>query len=101
MDHLLSLESFVAVVESGGFSAASRRLRVPLATDRLAGAIVEPENDGKGYVRTTLNGVSMWSKNRSGDFHNRHLFSFGFYSFSTVLSTRPNSGIAPGNPKLR
>jgi len=32
MDHLLSLESFVAVVESGGFSAASRRLRVPLAT---------------------------------------------------------------------
>ncbi len=36
------------------------RLRVPLATPRLAGSIVEPEDDGKGYVRTTLAGVSMW-----------------------------------------
>ena len=36
------------------------RLRAPLATPRLAGTIVEPEDDGKGYVRTTLNGVSQW-----------------------------------------
>ena len=36
------------------------RLRVPLATPRLAGSIVEPEDDGKGYVRTTLAGVVMW-----------------------------------------
>src|SRR4029079_18334639 len=37
------------------------RLRVPLATDSLAGAIVEPPPDAKGYVRRRdINGVSVW-----------------------------------------
>ena len=34
---------------------------VPLATDKLAGSIVEPPPDAKGYVRTTqLDGTSQW-----------------------------------------
>jgi DNA-binding transcriptional LysR family regulator len=32
MDHLQSISTFVAVAEAGGFSAAARRLRMPLAT---------------------------------------------------------------------
>lgn len=47
-------------VEEGLELGADGRLRVPLATDRLAGSIVEPENDGKGYVRRRENGVSAW-----------------------------------------
>lgn len=40
---------------------ATGHITVPLATDLLAGAIVEPPADAKGYVRTTqLNGVSQW-----------------------------------------
>ena len=36
-------------------------ISVPLATPSLAGSIVEPPNDDKGYVRTTHpNGVSQW-----------------------------------------
>ena len=40
---------------------ATGLITVPLATPLLAGAIVEPVADAKGYVRTTqLNGVSQW-----------------------------------------
>jgi len=36
------------------------RLRAPLATDNLAGTILEPPDDGKGYVRRREAGLSAW-----------------------------------------
>lgn len=40
---------------------ATGELRAPLATPELAGSIVEPPADAKGYVRTTqLDGISQW-----------------------------------------
>ena len=48
-------------IDQGLDMAVDGTITVPLATDQLAGSIVEPPPDAKGYVRTTqLNGVSQW-----------------------------------------
>lgn len=53
MDHMSSLQAFVAVVEAGGFSAASRRLDVPLATVSRRVAELEAHLGVRLLTRTT------------------------------------------------
>lgn len=53
MDRLQSMSAFVAVVESGGFSAASRKLGMPLATVSRKVSELEDELRVQLLVRTT------------------------------------------------
>lgn len=53
MDQLEAISTFVAVADEGGFSAASRRLRVPLATISRRVSDLEGELGAQLLTRTT------------------------------------------------
>jgi DNA-binding transcriptional LysR family regulator len=53
MDRFESMSTFVAVVEAGGFSAASRKLGMPLATVSRKVAELEEQLDARLLVRST------------------------------------------------
>jgi DNA-binding transcriptional LysR family regulator len=48
MDRFESMSAFVAVIEAGGFSAASRKLNMPLAT------VSRKVSELEGFLRVSL-----------------------------------------------
>ena len=53
MDRLEAMAAFVAVVEAGGFSAASRRMGIPLTTVSRRVSDLEDELRAQLLVRST------------------------------------------------